>query len=445
MRRASLVRVLPCLALLTVPACGDSADFGEDTAGTASLTSPSSAEGGESGGPATDPGDGSAEDSAAGSTGGGGEEEGDSADGSGGAEEAGDEGDSEGDSEGEPIDPGQLTAGEWRDLDHWQFWLDLMNGPKWGGMAERWGFNTQERFAVVVTAGQDGPALADAKVVLLAGEQPLWAARTDVHGQAELFSGVFASPPEGARQIQVTVDGVDTYVDAEPSWQSPIVIAVEDAAAPQQVLDLMFMVDTTGSMGDELSYLQAELADVLDRVRQEVGQDVVFRVSVNFYRDDNDDYLVRSFPFTTDIDQAIDDLNDQDAGGGGDTPEAVEAALEDAIDAHDWSGSAVARLCFLVLDAPPHEEEEDLDRVRASIKGAAAKGVRMIPLAASGADKPTEFLLRFAAITTGGTYTFLTDHSGIGGGHSEPTIGAYQVELLNDMLVRLISGALVEG
>ena len=60
----------------------------------------------------------------------------------------------------------------------------------------------------------------------------------------------------------------------------------------------------------------------------------------------------------------------------------------------------------------------------------------------SGVDQPTEFLLRSLAIATGGTYTFLTNDSGIGGDHTEPTIGTFEVELLNDLLVRVIGRAL---
>ena len=65
-------------------------------------------------------------------------------------------------------------------------------------------------------------------------------------------------------------------------------------------------------------------------------------------------------------------------------------------------------------------------------------------MAASGIDKETAFLLRNLGIATGGTYTFLTDHSGIGNPHAEPTVGEYQVERLNDLLVRLIGRALGE-
>ena len=69
-------------------------------------------------------------------------------------------------------------------------------------------------------------------------------------------------------------------------------------------------------------------------------------------------------------------------------------------------------------------------------------GIRIVPIASSGIDKSTEYLLRTMAFTTGGTYTFLTDDSGIGGEHIEPTIGAYNVEKLNDMMVRIVNSYL---
>lgn len=209
-------------------------------------------------------------------------------------------------------------------------------------------------------------------------------------------------------------------------------------------LDVALVIDTTGSMGDELAYLQAELADVIDEIRTKVGQSFKIRLSVNFYRDHGDAYVVRDFPFTEDLDEALADLAAQGFDGGGDFPEAVTEALDSAVHDHAWSESAVARLAFLVLDAPPHESPGDIASIQESVVDAARKGIRIIPVASSGVDKSTEFFLRFIDIATGGTYVFLTNHSGIGGEHLEPTIGEYQVELLNDLLVRLITEA-VQG
>jgi hypothetical protein len=47
--------------------------------------------------------------------------------------------------------------------------------------------------------------------------------------------------------------------------------------------------------------------------------------------------------------------------------------------------------------------------------------------------------MRFFAIATNGTYVFVTDHSGVGNPHLEPSVGEYTVEKLNDLMVRLIN------
>jgi hypothetical protein len=219
----------------------------------------------------------------------------------------------------------------------------------------------------------------------------------------------------------------------------PLELNLEQAAAPPPALDLMFVVDTTGSMGDELRYIQAELEDVIAAVRERVGAQLALRLSVNFYRDNGDAYVVRPFAFTDDISAASAELAQQAADGGGDTPEAVELALDDAINKHDWRAQATARLLFLVLDAPPHDGDARFASLHRVTRDAAERGIQIVPVAASGIDKSTEFLLRNLALATNGTYTFLTNDSGIGGSHIEPTIGHFEVELLNELLVRVIS------
>ena len=69
----------------------------------------------------------------------------------------------------------------------------------------------------------------------------------------------------------------------------------------------------------------------------------------------------------------------------------------------------------------------------------AKKGIRIIPIAASGVDKDTEFFLRFAAIATDGTYVFITNDSGVGNEHIAATVGQYEVEKLNELIIRLIN------
>ena len=117
----------------------------------------------------------------------------------------------------------------------------------------------------------------------------------------------------------------------------------------------------------------------------------------------------------------------------------VDRALEEAVYRQPWSPSAAARICFLVLDASPHDRPDVVASLQKSIREAARLGIRIVPVAASGIQKDTEFLLKFFGLATNGTYTFLTDHSGIGNKHLEPTTDEYKVEAVNDMLVRIIT------
>ena len=185
-------------------------------------------------------------------------------------------------------------------------------------------------------------------------------------------------------------------------------------------------------MGDELQYIKSEIKDVVLKI------DTPVRCSLNFYRDFGDIYTVRPFPFETDIDTCVSQISAQRASGGGDYEEAVDMALIDAVNEHDWSDSAKARLMFLVLDAPPHETDEVVKNMQEVISEARRKGIRIIPVASSGVDKNTEFLLRSIAVSTGGTYIFLTNDSGIGNSHIDPSVSDYEVTYLNDLILNVI-------
>lgn len=349
----------------------------------------------------------------------------------------GDGGDGDGTETGVDPEPGQLTAGEWRDLDNWSFWRGLFaQGSAWADFDLMWGFDTSLRIPVVVQANDE--PIADVAVTLRDAEGGLlWQARTDNLGRAEMWPGLFGA--DVVAPLTLEADGVELEIASLPDElaSDPFLLNLADAPAEPNNLDLMFVIDTTGSMDDELSYLQAELGDVITRVGQELGG-LDLRIAMSFYKDTGEVYVVESYPFTTNLDTALGQLAAHGSGGGGDFPEAVTEALDDAVFYHEWSSSARARMMFLVLDAPPHDTPANRTSMSQSVREAAEQGIRIVPLAASGVDKPTEFLLRDFDIATGGTYTFLTSHSGIGGEHLEPTVGEYQVELLNDLLVRLI-------
>jgi Mg-chelatase subunit ChlD len=206
--------------------------------------------------------------------------------------------------------------------------------------------------------------------------------------------------------------------------------------SPRRAVDIGFLVDATGSMGDEMTFLQSEIKDIVRRVRG-TEPDLDIRVSVVFYRDRGDEFITKSLPFTRNADEAVSFISGTRADGGGDFPEDMNAGLE-AMMRQNWSRDAVPQMLFLLADAPPHQYAGEDYTYHEAIQDAAASGVAIFPVAASGVDKPTEFLFRAMAVMTGGKYVFLTDDSGVGESHEEPDITGYQVEKLNDLMVREI-------
>ena len=73
-----------------------------------------------------------------------------------------------------------------------------------------------------------------------------------------------------------------------------------------------------------------------------------------------------------------------------------------------------------------------------SISAARAQGIHLYPVASSGVDELTELSFRSAAQLTHGRYLFLTDDSGVGGGHKDPSIPCYFVTRLNDAILRMV-------
>lgn len=332
--------------------------------------------------------------------------------------------------------PGLLTAGAWDDIANWSFWLGLLQDQDYSGMGATWGFDTSHRFSVRVM-GPQGP-LADVPVTLSAGQSQLFDARTNNKGEASLFLNLFAKDSQADTFTLTANLGQETLSqDVGPNQAETVQFSAKTSPEPLVNADLMLVVDTTGSMGDELEYLKKELQNVSQRISSDNRQDLTLRLSANFYKDTTDEYVVRAFPFTTDAATIVKQLSEQSATGGGDFPEAVDAALANAVDEHQWSSTARARLLFLVCDAPAHQTPEVLKRLHTAIQRAAAKGIRVIPVASSGIDKETEFLLRMEAIATGGRYVFLTSDSGIGGSHIKPTIGQFEVKKLNDLMVQI--------
>ncbi len=344
---------------------------------------------------------------------------------------------------------GRITASEWSDLDNWLFWSNLMTskqsdqeGNNFTSFSDYWALYTNNRVAVNATT-QNGQPLYDSEITLSSNGNVIWTTRTDKNGDANLWIG-FAqmtdSYDENALVLTVRDEKADQAVDVT-HWGEDVkvnhLVYNNDAVNLGGNLNVAFIVDATGSMSDEIDFLKADLESIISEVSASASGTNLSTAAV-FYRDEGDEYLTRVSNFDNPS-STISFIRKQKAGGGGDYPEAVHTALETGLQKLSWTENNSMRLAFLLLDAPPHKRDDVIASLQKTIPQYAAKGIRIIPIAASGVDKPTEFFLRFTAIATNGTYVFITNDSGIGNDHIQATVGETKVELLRDIIVRLIA------
>lgn len=340
---------------------------------------------------------------------------------------------------GDSDSSGLITAGEWNDLENWNFWLDLKNNQDFDKKINHWEFYFNNRVSVSIKNMNALPVI-DATIELK-NEQAntVWSAKSDNKGKAELWVKPFERTANldlanysiwvNSEKINTTLKGIGQGVNE---------VQIKNNNGSLNNVEIAFIVDATGSMSDELEFLKDDLKSIIQKVENSNSNLDILTSSV-FYRDIDDEYLVRHSGFSSDINTTLDFINKQSANGGGDFPEAVHTALNTTLNDLQWSSNARTRLAFLILDAPPHHNQEVISDIQNSIKQAAEKGIKLIPVTASGIDKETEFLMRYFSMATNSTYVFITNHSGIGNDHIEPSIGEYEVELLNELLIRLIT------
>ncbi|KAI0822008.1 hypothetical protein BC628DRAFT_1391938 [Trametes gibbosa] len=125
----------------------------------------------------------------------------------------------------------------------------------------------------------------------------------------------------------------------------------------RKMLDLVFVQDCTGSQGSYISSATKNIEQICNHIYEsgklQAREDL--RIGLIAYRDhppQDHTYVTKNFGFSSDVLQVHKHLSSLYASGGGDGPEAVTAALAEAL-RMDWRSSA-SKMVVLIADAPPH-------------------------------------------------------------------------------------------
>jgi hypothetical protein len=346
---------------------------------------------------------------------------------------------------------GTLTAGSLNDHDGYDEFLKYVQTARQRATGQMLTAFDGRRIPIQVVSSQGSP-IANARVSISAildketdeplryGEdarvRPMISLQTGSDGQAALVPSLDGAGSATTFEITVKTAEGTTATQQVSLNQTPWTIEVDQAgrALPRQ-LDLALIIDTTGSMGDELEYLKVEIDEIAARIKR-LFPDVDQRFALVLYRDNGDEYVTRTFDFTGSISEFRTQLSRQRAAGGGDYPEAMQEALQQSTKL-SWREGSAARVAFLVGDAPPHTQH--IDQTLDAVMNLRQKEVTLFPIAASGARDEAEYIMRVSAFLTQGQYLFLTDHSGVGNSHAKPTAPKYNVERLDQLMVRMVA------
>jgi len=140
-------------------------------------------------------------------------------------------------------------------------------------------------------------------------------------------------------------------------------------------VEVVFVIDTTGSMGGLIHAAKEKIWSIASTLAQ-AQQAPEISMGLVAYRDRGDAYVTQVVDLNRDLDSMYAKLMDFAADGGGDGPEAVNEALEAAIQRMSWSqDQSTYKVVFLVGDAPPHMDYQDDLKYPQIVAAAAAKGI----------------------------------------------------------------------
>lgn len=288
---------------------------------------------------------------------------------------------------------------------------------------------------VVRVVGSDALPAAGRKVVIRQGRSEVVTLTTTADGTVRFHPHAYQSDQQSP--FIATVD--QTEITLQPGQTQRLTLPNPAANQNRVKVDVLFLLDATGSMGDEIDQLKSNIRSVADRLSNLAANPDV-RLGLTSYRDLGDAYLTRTTDFTNDVSSFQAALNKVTADGGGDIPEAVDEALVTALSEPSWRSDAIS-LIFLVADAGPHIDRQVQTPYTKSMRTAAARGIKIFPVASSNTDDAAEFVFRQLAQFTGARFVFLS-YGAAGaalGADTDIQKSDYQELALNDLIVRLVA------
>ncbi len=293
---------------------------------------------------------------------------------------------------------------------------------------------------ILTVLDADGKTVPNAAISVSTNGRILAEGQTYSDGRFLFFPSEYGV--ERAYAAEVLYGGRTESVQIDRFGVREVVITLpRSRMALQQVpLDVLFVLDTTGSMGEEIHRLTQSI-EIIHLNLTSLSTNPVVRFGMVLYKDRGDEYTTRTVALTSDIDMFAEELEQVFASGGGDYPEDLQAALLAATRQIDWNPQGL-RLVFIITDAPPQLYRDQTYTYVDAARDARRAGIRFYTVGTGGMDIQGEYPLRQLSQYTGARYIFLTygetgeSEGGAPGSVSHHTGANYETDKLEAIIIR---------
>ncbi len=187
--------------------------------------------------------------------------------------------------------------------------------------------------------------------------------------------------------------------------------AVQAKSMPaNERIEVAFVLDTTGSMARLIEGAKRKIWSIANTII-DINPDADIHMALIGYRDFGDDYVIRKYDMSRDVQGLYGNLLKFRAKGGGDNPEAVNEALNEAVNRLEWSRNQnVRKIIFLVGDAPPHMDYNG-PQYPEILKEADRAGI-IVNAVQAGNSRRTRQIWQKIALDGGGDYIAIPQDGG---------------------------------
>jgi len=332
-----------------------------------------------------------------------------------------------------------LKAGYSDDNAQFGYFVDFL---KKFGEVEHYAYNISERLIVRVLDAAGKP-VANARVSVQADGKTLATGLTYSDGGYRFYPAAYGTQ---ATSFELRAESGRLSARLSARRDGPRLVELKlqgPRVVPEPLpLDVLFVMDTTGSMGEEIQRLKSTI-EIIYANLEELKPRPRVRFGLVLYKDRGDEYITEVTPFTGDLEAFQASLDPVEAAGGGDGPEDLESALDDAVNAMDWNKDGL-RLAFVVTDAEAHlDYNRDYTYISAATD-ARARAIKLYTIGTGGLPIEGEYLLRQVSQLTDARYIFLTygedgeSEGGAEGSVSHHTGANFQTDKLEAIIIRFV-------